>query len=104
MLDVKPWLEQTGLKVAETAFQKSPPLPFIVFLDTQDQSGADFRNCIVSREITIELYSNKVDAVNEKKIKDLLHEKSIAYKKERIWHEGEKHYQTIFDFNLYEKI
>lgn len=103
MLDVKAWLETTGLKVAEERFLKPSPLPYIVFLESTDVGGADFRNCIANRDISVELYSGKIDVAAELKIEALLNEKSIEYKKNRTWIDSEKFFQTVYDFNLVEK-
>lgn len=104
MLEVKQWLETTGMKVAEVCFKKPPPYPYIVFIEKRDTSGADNKICIANRKISIELYSEKIDKECEKLIEDLLDEKSIENEKDRIWIESEKHFQTIYDFNLVEKM
>lgn len=103
MLDVKSWLETTGLKVKEERFLSPPPLPYIIFKDDADISGADNKNCISSRGINIELYSEKVDHVSETKIENLLNEKAIKFKRDRMWIDSEKFFETIYDFNLVEK-
>lgn len=103
MLDIETWLETTGLKVSEEHFLKPPPLPYIIFTDNANISGADNKNCISSRDISIEFCSLKVDHVSEKLIEDLLNEKSIGYKRDRIWIDTEMFFQTIYDFNLIEK-
>jgi len=104
MLDIKPWLQSTGMSVAEERFLKPPALPYIVFLESRDVSGADYKNCIADRDISIELYSSKIDKVAENKIEVLLNEKSIAYKKDHVWLDSENFFQTIYDFNLLEKL
>jgi hypothetical protein len=103
MLDIETWLETTGLKVSEEHFLKPPPLPYIIFTENVDISGADYKNFIASRDISIEFYSLKVDRVTEKLIEDLLNEEAINYKKDRIWIDSEMFFQTIYDFNLVEK-
>ncbi|GCD13297.1 hypothetical protein [Clostridium tagluense] len=103
MLDIKTWLETIGLKVAEERFIKPPPLPYIIFTDKPDVSGADDRNCIADRSISVELYSSKVNKVSEKAIEDLLNEKAINYKKDRMWIDTEMWFETTYDFNLIEK-
>ena len=103
MLDVKLWMETTELKVAEERFIKPPSLPYIIFTDTTDIGGADNKNCIANREISIELYSLKVDLVSETLITNLLNEKAIKYKRDRIWIDTQGMFETIYDFNLVEK-
>jgi hypothetical protein len=103
MLDVKTWLETTGMKAAELRFLKPPSRPYIIFLDNKEVRGAATRNCIANRDITIELYSDKIDNEAEQKIEDLLNEKAIEYTKDRTWIDSEKLFQTLYDFNLIEK-
>ena len=104
MLDIKPWLEITGYKVAEERFLKPPELPYIIFTEVTNISGADDKNCIADRNISIEHYSEKISKVSEKRIEDLLNEKAIEFKKDRTWIESEKFFQTVYNFSLIEKI
>jgi hypothetical protein len=103
MLDVKTWLETTGLKVSEERFLKPPPLPYVVFTENNDVSGSDDKNCIASRDISIELYALKVDHPSEDLIENLLNEKAIRFKRDRIWLDIEMMFETVYDFNLTEK-
>lgn len=103
MLDVKSLLETTELKVEETCFVKPPPLPYIIFSEEREESGADNKNNILERNITIELYSQKINREKEKLIEDLLKGKSIKFKKERLYIDTENFFQTMYDFYLYEK-
>lgn len=103
MLVIKTWLETTGLKVAEQRFVKPPPLPYIIFLENIDVSGADNKNCIANRGIGIELYTAKVDHISEKLIEDLLNAKVINYTKDGTWLDTEMMFETMYDFNFIEK-
>ena len=104
MLDIETWLETTGLKVAEECFFNiPPPLPYINFTNNTEVSGADNKNCVANRIISIELYSLKIDHISETKIENLLNEKAIKYSKDHIWIETEKMMSTIYDFNIIEK-
>ena len=102
--DIKSWLETIGLKVAEETFLKPPPLPYINITDNTDVSGADNRNCIANRAISVELYSLKIDKVSEGLIENLLNEKAIQYSKDHVWIDTEQMMSTIYDFNIVEKI
>lgn len=104
MLDIKVWLENTGMKVAEECFFKPPPLPYVIFKESTEVTGADNKNCLSTRDVSIELYSYKINHESEKKIENLLNEKSISNKKNRTWIESEKFFQTVYDFDLLEKI
>lgn len=104
MLDIKTWLENTGMKVAEERFLKPPAPPYVIFTDNIDIGGADNKNCIADRNISIELYSLKIDHISENLIENLLNEKAINYKRDRIWLDTEMLFETIYDFKLIEKI
>lgn len=103
MLDVKSWLETTGMEVAENHFKKPPALPYVVFLESGNYGGADSKNCIADRSITIELYSDKINETAEAKIEALLNDIAKEYLKDRIWIDSERRFQTMYDFNLLEK-
>lgn len=103
MTDIKTWMEETNLRVADTCFKKPPQLPYIVFLENPSISGADDKDCISSREITVELYSGNIDYANEDILENLLYEKSTNFKKNRTWVDSESFFQTTYDFTLYEK-
>ena len=103
MLNVKTWLETTGLKVAEESFFKAPALPYIVFMETRDVNGADDVNLKVQRTITIELYSSDIDLINEEKIEDLLDGKAFSYRKDRTWIPSDGFYQTVYELSITER-
>ena len=100
-INVKAMLEETGLKVAENCFLKPPALPYIVFLENSNFSGADNKICLLKRDITVELYNSKIN--REKEVEEILIKNSIEFSKERTWIDSEKIFQTVYDFNLYEK-
>ncbi|MDU2291404.1 MAG: hypothetical protein E7D69_15200 [Clostridium celatum] len=102
-INVKAMLEETGLKVAENCFLKPPALPYIVFLENSNFSGADNKICLLKRDITVELYNSKINREKEKEVEEILIKNSIEFSKERTWIDSEKIFQTVYDFNLYEK-
>lgn len=104
MLAIKSWLETTGMKVAEERFLRPPVLPYIVFLESRTVGGADNKNCIAERTITIELYSDRINYEKEELIENLLNEKEMEFIKSRVWIDTEKCFQTLYDFNFIEKI
>lgn len=104
MLDTKAWLETTGMKVAENCFKSPPPLPYLIFTDDSKTGGADIKNCLVNRNLSVEMYSNIINKEAESKVETLLNEKSIEFKKNRTWIDSEKFFQTVYDFNLIEKM
>nr|DAN99189.1 MAG TPA: hypothetical protein [Caudoviricetes sp.] len=102
-INVKAMLEETGLKVAENCFLKPPALPYIVFLENSNFSGADNKICLLKRDITVELYNSRINREKEKEVEEILIKNSIEFSKERTWIDSEKIFQTVYDFNLYEK-
>ena len=71
-INVKGMLEETGLKVAENCFLRPPALPYIVFLENSNCSGADNKICLLEREITVELYSLKINREKENELEEIL--------------------------------
>lgn len=103
MLDVKNLLDQTGLKVGEVAFSKPPALPYIIILEDKEELGADQLNNIINRNVTIEFYSEKINKEKEVEIENLLKSKSLKFKKERVYIDSQKIFETIYTFSIYEK-
>jgi len=103
MLDVKAFLEQTGLPVREQRFLGVMPLPAIVFTDTVDMGGADLINNLITRCIGIELYAETIDLENEAKIELLLDSLPVSYTRTRDWIESEKFFSTIYEFTITER-
>ena len=102
--EIKALLETTGYKVAIVSFTKPPALPYLIVTEQSDTNGADYKNCLVDRQLGIELYSAKIDKVAEEKIENLLNEKAIEYKKNRTWIDTDSFFQTVYDFSLHEKL
>lgn len=102
-INVKEMLGETGLKVAENCFLRAPRLPYIVFLENSDCSGADNKICLLERDITVELYSGEIDRQKENELEKILIKNSIEFSKNRTWIDSEKIFQTVYEFNLYEK-
>lgn len=103
MLDVKAFLEQTGLPVREQRFLGVMPLPAIVFTDAVDMGGADLMNNLITRNIGIELYADTIDLENEAKIELLLDSLPVSYTRTRDWIESEKFFSTNYEFTLTER-
>ena len=102
-INVKGMLEETGLKVAENCFLRPPALPYIVFLENSNCSGADNKICILERDITVELYSSRINREKENELEEILIKNYIEFSKERTWIDSVKVFQTVYEFNLYEK-
>lgn len=92
-----------GLPVAETGFVNTPPLPFLVYFEQQIKRGGDHHNCILERNLTIELYTAAADRDTEARVEWMLDALPVEYEKERYWIESERFYQTEYDFRIIEK-
>lgn len=103
MLNVKTWLQTTGMPVAENRFLKPPILPYMIFLETRNVDGPDDSNLIARRKLVIELYSSTINATSEKAIEDLLDAQAVSYRKERDWIESESFFQTIYETSITER-
>lgn len=101
MQDVKLWLEKAGEPVAETAFTDGASYPYIVYLDTQEHSGADTKNLIVHHSMTVERYSQTNE--DNPKLEALFDEKPVEYTKEKTWLKDIECYMTTYDFDFTEK-
>ena len=98
-MDIKSWFENLGYPIAETAFIDETPLPSIVYLDEQENSGPDNANMITQHTVSIEFYSEIVDENAEKKIEGIPDEKGIPYTKERAWVDSERFFMTSYDLD-----
>jgi len=103
MLDVKAFLEQTGLPVREQRFIGVMPLPAIVFSDAVDIGGADLINNLITRNIGIEFYADAIDLTNEAKIELLLDRLPVSFTRTRDWIESEKFFSTNYEFTFTER-
>lgn len=103
MLNLKTWLEETGLTVGEVKFRTPPKLPYIIFRTSDTVTGPDEANLLITRDVSVELYSEKIDEVSEKAITDLFDAKAFAYEKEREWIATDSFFQTTFDLTITER-
>ena len=71
MLDVKTWLETTGLSVEYISYEKPPELPWVVYMEDQDCYGADLSNDLVTRSISVELYRKKSQISSEVTLEEI---------------------------------
>lgn len=103
MSDVKAWLANTGLPVAEIKFNnKNIAPPFVVYTESCQIRGADEKNCIAERDIRVELYCIKISPAIEGKVEALLDK--IPYNRERLWIAEEGIFMTVYEFSLVEVI
>lgn len=103
-MDIKAYIEsQTGIPTAEVAFTKPQKLPFIAIIDRTDAGGDDFHTRIISHDLTVEFYSERINAANESRIEAAFEKKAWKASKDRIWLNSEKMFETIYSINFTEK-
>lgn len=101
-------LKPIGLPVAYRMFKpyKNKPVPnppYIVYLiDNENAHGADSKNFILKKHITIEFYSNKKDTETEGLIEAAL--SAVEYEKYEDYIDTEKLFEVSYEFDIYEKI
>ena len=98
--------------VAENHFIKPPKLPYLIFNQVKDVRGVSKDNLIIDSDVSVELYTSKIDQELEKKVKKVIiddilsvsnNDDEIEISQNREYIESEQMYMTIFDFNLIEK-
>lgn len=92
-----------NIPVAYLSFTQPQSLPFCVYYESGgDIYGADNKNLIERKNITIELYSEKKNPALERQIEDLFSDTELT-KQADIWIESEKMIETIYEFEVINK-
>lgn len=92
-----------NISVAYLSFTQPQSLPFCVYYESGgDIYGADNKNLIERKNITIELYSEKKNLALERQIEDLFADTELT-KQADIWIESEKMIETIYEFEIINK-
>lgn len=95
----------TELPVADTVFPSPQKMPYIAFLDRQEFDGDDLNHSqTVDHDTDIELYTERIDKENEKKIEDLCRKQNWKPEKDRTWLSDEKCFQTNYHIKFKERI
>lgn len=104
-MDIRKYFEEkTGLPTAEVAFTQPQKLPFVAIVDKTDEDGDDYHAQIVTHDLAVEFYAQRIDKKNEEKIEKAFEDKGWKAKKERIWIAGkETMFETIYTTNFTEK-
>lgn len=106
--DIKKALETVGIPVAYRQFVplKNKPVPnppFMVYvISPEDASGADGRNLLVRRHISVELYTDEKDVELEEKVEAVIN--STEWSKTEEYIESEALYMVTWEFNSFEKL
>ena len=97
-------LEAAGIKYKPVRFLTPPNETYAVYFDAQTHRGSDSSILIVDHEVTIELYSVKIDEVSEQAIENELVKRGIEFlKDERMWLDTEKLFEVVYTFDFTEK-
>ena len=98
------------LKRAGVPFRKSrymaKPLPntYAVYFDDREASGADGINCLITHNVTIEVYESKPDDAIEAAIEEALDAYGLEWTAQALyWIQEEQRYQVIYEFTYIEK-
>ena len=98
----------TGLPIAYRFFKpkKNKPVPeppYLVYL-IKDESGygADEKNLISNKSVTVELYSDKKSFDLEATIEEII--SAYEYRKHEEFIESEEMWQVSYEFEIYEKL
>ena len=103
-MDIREYIETTtGIPTAEVAFIKPQKLPFIAVIDRTDADGDDFHTRVITHNLTVEFYAERIDAASERSIEDAFERKEWKASKDRVWINGEKMFETIYSINFTEK-
>ena len=91
--------------VKETRFLRPPNTTYGVYTQSRSYRGCDCTLRLCDSDITLYLVQYAPDAAAEKELEKILRERGIEYTKQaRTWIESDKFYQTIYDFQIVEKI
>lgn len=104
MRDIRVLLQGLNIPVAEESFYTAPTLPYLIFMESRGIRGADEKNNIADRDITLEFYVKEINPSKENEIEALLNNIPVEFTKDRMWISSEKMYETLYTFTLNEKI
>lgn len=101
-MDIKSWLESAMEPVAEVCFTDPPALPYVVFLDTVQHRGADFKNLLIEHDLQVERYSETED--DNAALEALFDVLPVEWKKDKAWDTSNGWFETVYTMNFTEKI
>lgn len=96
-------LKKIGLPYAYHHFSKSFYVdpPFIVYLvDSNKHMSADGVVYSKSKNIDIEVYTDRKDISLEEKIEGILDEEKLYYLKQEMWIEEEDLYEVVYEITI----
>ena len=98
-------LTRAGVKFRQSRYTAKPlPATYAVYLDDREVNGADGINCLITHNITIEVYESKPDPEAEDAIEEALDFYGLEWSSQsRYWIAEEQRYQIIYEFTYIEK-
>ena len=98
-------LNRAGVKYRASRYTAKPlPETYAVYFDDREASGADGINCLITHNITIEVYESKPDDNTEAAIEAALDAYGLEWTSQaRYWIQEEQRYQVIYEFTYIEK-
>ena len=98
-------LTRAGVKFRQSRYTAKPlPDTYAVYLDDREVNGADGINCLITHNITVEVYESKPDDATEAAIEEALDFFGMEWTSQaRYWIAEEQRYQVIYEFTYIEK-
>lgn len=98
-------LQRVGVPYRQSRYTAKPlPDTYVVYFDDREAAGADGLNCIISHNITLEVYEARPDDATEAAIEAALDAYGLEWTSQaRYWIAEEQRYQVIYEFTYYEK-
>ena len=98
-------LRRAGVPFRQSRYTARPlPDTYAVYFDDREAGGADGINCLITHNITIEVYESKPDQVMEAAIEEALDAFGLEWTSQaRYWIQEEQRYQVIYEFTYIEK-
>ena len=98
-------LTRAGVKFRQSRYTSKPlPDTYAVYFDDREVGGADGVNCLVTHNITVEVYESKPDDATEQSIEEALDFYGLEWTSQaRYWIQEEQRYQVIYEFYYIEK-
>lgn len=96
-------MEEMGIPYAYDHFAEgeSPDPPFICFLyPDNEEFGADNICFFSSRNLGIELYTDKKDPALEDRVEEILTAHELFFHKSEVWIESEKLYEVLYELTV----
>lgn len=101
-MDVKAWIETSGVTVAEDIYIDPPTMPFVVFSDNIDAGYRDLSTKMLTHNVIIDLLAEGIDSTSETALETILGVLDTRYSKSRAWSDADNCFVTRYDANFEE--